>query len=140
MRSKILSFDERIQETVEGRNTIRYGKGKTKPVAELCYHRTTNQPIVFLWLPLPSHRKSERMGRVRLWLKGNMVTFAGHVSEGFGKMKLSSEWKAMPKEKRPGNYYHQKYSPIHAGIYNKFLQQDFNNTVVLESLVDGGTY
>ncbi len=136
MREKILSFDKRIKETVEGRNIIRYGKGKTRSIAELCYHKTTNQLSIFLWLPLPSNWNSERMGRVRLWLEGNIVSFAGHVSQGFGKMKLESEWKAMPKEKRPGNYYHNKYSPIHAGVYNKIMQQNFQNAVALESLVD----
>ena len=136
MREQILGFDKRIKETVEGRNTIRYGKGKTKSIAELCYHKTTNQLSVFLWLHLPSCQKSERIGRVRLWLKGNIVKFAGHIPEGFGKMKLESEWKAMPKEKRPGNYYHNKYSPIQAGIYNQYLHKSFQDDVFLSSLVD----
>jgi hypothetical protein len=42
----------------------------------------------------------------------------------------------MPREKRPGNYYHNKYSALNATIYNKFLQKDYNDIVTLESLAD----
>lgn len=55
LREKILSFDERIQESIEGRNTIRYGRGKSKPVAEICYHRNTHKPIVFCGCQLLHH-------------------------------------------------------------------------------------
>jgi RecB family endonuclease NucS len=136
LREKILGFDERITEEFAGKNTIRYGRGKAKPIAELCYQRKINKPIIFLWLPTPTSRQKEVIGRIRLWLDGFVVTDVGHVPEGMGKMKLESEWKAMPQDKRPGNYYHNKYSALNARIYNKFLQQDFQSTVFLESLVD----
>jgi hypothetical protein len=76
------------------------------------------------------------MGRIRLWLDGSVVAYIGHVPEGMGKMKLESEWQAMPPEKRPGNYYHNKYLPFLAGVYNKFLPPNDNTTILLESLVD----
>lgn len=136
LREKILGFDERIKEEIEGRNTIRYGKGKSKPVAEICYQKSSRKLVVFLWLPTPTSWQREVIGRLRLWLDGEIVTYVGHISEGLGKMKPESEWLSMPREKRPGNHYHQKYSPFHAGVYNKFLQQDFKNIVYLQALVD----
>lgn len=136
LREKVLDFDERIKEEIEGKNAIRYGRGKTKPLVEIYYQKSKSKPIIFLWLPTPTSWRKEVIGRIRLWLDGSVVTHVGHVPEGMGKMKLESEWKAMPQDKRPGNYYHNKYSAIHAGIYNKFLQQEFQSAVFLESLVD----
>ncbi|MEH2293013.1 hypothetical protein [Nostoc sp.] len=136
LREKVLDFDERIKEEIEGKNVIMYGRSKTKPVAEIYYQRSKSKPIIFLWLPTPTSWRKEVIGRIRLWLDGSVVTHVGHVPEGFGKMKLQSEWDAMPREKRPGNYYHNKYLAFQSGIYNKFLQQDFQSTVFLESLVD----
>lgn len=51
-------------------------------------------------------------------------------------MRLESEWLNMAPEKETGNYYHQKYLPLHAGIYNKRWQEDNWNIVPLESLVN----
>lgn len=137
MRERILGFDARITEEIEGKNIIRY-KGKNKPVAEIYYYRTKSQPIIFLWLPTPSSCDSDKklMGRIRLWLQGDKVTDVGHITEGMGKMRLESEWQSMAPNKRPGNYYHRKYSPYHAGIYNKLWQEDNWDAVVLELLVN----
>ncbi|MHC5831069.1 MAG: recombinase RecB, partial [Nostoc sp.] len=69
MREKILSFDGRIKEEIEGRNTIRYGRGKAKLITELCFQRKTNKPVLFLWLPTPSSYlfgRKELIGRLRL--------------------------------------------------------------------------
>jgi RecB family endonuclease NucS len=134
MREKILSFDERIKETVEGRNTIRYGKGKTKAVAEICYQQSSSKPIIFLWLPTPTSRQKEVIGRLRLWLDGSVVTHIGHIASGFGRMKLESEWSAMPREKRPRNMFHslssKSFSPIP-------ISQGYKNTPNnLEALTD----
>jgi len=116
LREKVLGFDERIQEEIEGKNTIRYGKGKTKLVAEICYQRKTHLPIIFLWLPIPASRQKEAIGRLRLWTDGETVTHMGHVTEGFGRMKLYSEWDAMPREKRPRslryNLSHKSLIPV----------------------------
>jgi RecB family endonuclease NucS len=136
LREKILSFDERIKEEIEGRSAIRYGKGKSKPLAEIYYQKTKSKLIVFLWLPTPTSWRKEVIGRIRLWLNGFIVTDVGHVPEGMGKMKLQSEWDAMPREKRPGNYYHNKYLACNAIVYSKYLQPNLENVVSLESLVD----
>ncbi len=140
LREKILSFDERIQEEIQGRNTIRYGRGKTKLVAELCFQRKTNKPVIFLWLPTPSSllftQKRQVIGRMRLWMDGAVVTYAGHIPEGFGRMKLQSEWDAMPREQRPRNLYwslsYKSFSPVEINTYKELIP----NPDSLESLVD----
>jgi RecB family endonuclease NucS len=116
MRENILNFDKRIKETIESRNIIRYGKGKTKAVAEICYQQNSSKPIIFLWLPTPTSRRKEVIGRLRLWLDGFTVTHVGHIASGFGRMKLPSEWEAMPHEKRPKYMFrsrsYRSYLPI----------------------------
>ncbi|MEM6399807.1 MAG: recombinase RecB [Cyanobacteria bacterium P01_D01_bin.116] len=134
MREQILSFDKRIKETVEGRNTIRYGKGKAKSIAEICYQQSSNKLIIFLWLPTPTSRRKEVIGRLRLWLDGSTVTHVGHIASGFGRMKLPSEWEAMPKEKRPKYMFrsrsYRSYLPI--SIFEGYKNTPSN----LESLTD----
>jgi RecB family endonuclease NucS len=52
-RQQILSFDERMKEVVEPQS-FRYGKGKTKPCAEIIQLKDLKgikQPVIFLWLP-----------------------------------------------------------------------------------------
>ena len=140
LREKILSFDGRIKEEVEGRNTIRYGRGKTKPVAELCYQRKINKPVIFLWLPTPSSllftQRRQVIGRMRLWIDGSVVTYAGHIPEGMGRMRLESEWNDMPREQRPRNLYHslsyKSFSPVSSSIYKDLISTPNS----LESLAD----
>jgi len=137
MRDSILSFDERITEELEGRNTIRYGRGKSKPVAELRFHKKTHKVVLFLWLPTPSSYnfgRKEAIGRLRLWMDGSFVTHVGHIPEGIGRMKLQSEWEAMPREQRPGNLHYgfsyKSFSPVGIHIYDSLIQ----NPNSLESL------
>ena len=134
LREKILAFDVRIKEEIEGRNSIRYGRGKSNPVAELCFYRKINKPVIFLWLPTPTSRQKEVIGRLRLWIDGETVTHIGHVPEGFGRMKLQSEWDAIPREKRPGNLY---WSRSHKSFIPVSLSQSYKNVPnTLESLAD----
>jgi RecB family endonuclease NucS len=55
-RQQILSFDERMKEVVESQR-FRYGKGKTKPCAEIVqvkpFSEGPKQPTLVLWLPAP---------------------------------------------------------------------------------------
>lgn len=103
-RQQILTFDSRIQEIVEAKS-IRYGTGKSKLCAEICFNRSLQRPILFLWLPLPTYSKAsskpERIGRLRLWLSDGVSTHIGHVPEGFGKMRPEEEWKSIPRSKWP---------------------------------------
>jgi RecB family endonuclease NucS len=138
MRNLILSFHPKMQELIESKNTIRYS-GKAKMCAELTFNRKLNKPIVFLWLPTPSSFRFERkevIGRMRLWMDNSIVTHAGHVSEGMGKMKLISEWEAIPSEQRPRNLgYSLSYkssSPVGTYMYEKLIQ----NPDSLQSLVN----
>ena len=134
MREQILSFDERIKETVEGRNTIRYGRGKTKAIAEICYQQSSNKPIIFLWLPTPTSWRKEVIGRLRLWLDGSTVTYVGHIASGFGRMKLQLEWDAMPREKRPKHMFHSRSSKSFTPVP---IPKGYNNTPnTLEALAD----
>lgn len=115
MREKILGFDARITEEIEGKNTIRY-KGKNKLIAEIYYYRTKSKPIIFLWLTTPTSWKKEVIGRLRLWIDGATVTHVGHIPEGMGRMKLQHEWDAMPKDKRPKYMFHsgssKSFTPV----------------------------
>lgn len=103
-RQQILSFHPRMQEMVN-KTSIQYGTGKTKLCAEICFRRSQQQPVLFLWLPLPncwrSRNRPERIGRLRLWITDGIVTHVGHVPEGFGKMRLEEEWHALPRSKWP---------------------------------------
>ncbi|MBN3961793.1 endonuclease NucS domain-containing protein [Nostoc sp. NMS8] len=140
LREKVLGFDGRIKEEIEGKNTIRYGRGKAKPVAELCYQRKINKPVIFLWLPTPSSllftQRRQVIGRIRLWMDGSVVTHVGHIPEGFGRMRLQSEWDAMPREKRPRNLYwslsYKSFSPVVINTYKELIA----NPDSLESLAD----
>lgn len=140
LREKILSFDGRIKEEIEGKNTIRYGRGKAKPLAEFCFQRKINKPVIFLWLPTPSSllftQRRQVIGRMRLWMDGAVVTHAGHIPQGMGRMRLESEWNDMPREKRPGNLYHslsyKSFSPVSSSIYKDLIP--IPNS--LESLAD----
>ncbi|MGB6298457.1 MAG: hypothetical protein WBF90_20050 [Rivularia sp. (in: cyanobacteria)] len=61
------------------------------------------------------------------------VTHVGHIASRFGRMKLPSEWEAIPHEKRP------KYM-FRSGFYRSYLPipilQGYNDTLnSLEALV-----
>ncbi|MBW4429844.1 MAG: DUF91 domain-containing protein [Nostoc desertorum CM1-VF14] len=141
LREKVLGFDGRIKEEIEGRNTIRYGRGKAKPVAELCYQSKTRKLIIFLWLPVPSSlfgNSKEVIGRIRLWTDGASVTDVGHVPEGLGKMKLQFQWDAVPREKRPHLRQSLSYKsliPLPINWYSN-LRDTCKISNSLESLID----
>jgi len=118
VRNEILCCSQRMKETVE-KKSIFYGSGKTRLCAEICFHQSTQNPILFLWLPTPSsliHRNVYRenineiayikkpiIGRLRIWTNRITISHVGHIPEGFGKMKTLLEWKQVLPEKRPRN-------------------------------------
>lgn len=119
-RQQILSFDSRIQEVVDAKS-IQYGTGKTKLCAEICFNRSQQRPVLFLWLTLPTYwagsRRIEMVGRLRLWLNDGNLTHVGHVSQGLGKMRLKEEWDAIPKSRWPrqallNNLSHRSHIPV----------------------------
>lgn len=103
-RQQILTFHPRMQEMVS-KTSIQYGTGKTKLCAEICFQKSQQQTILFLWLPLPNcwniAERPERIGRLRIWMTGETATHVGHVPSGLGKMRLEEEWRALPKSKWP---------------------------------------
>ena len=132
MRAKILSFDDKITEEVLGKNTIRYGRGKSRPIAEIYFQRKTSRPIVFLWLPIPTPtslfplQTRVLIGRMRLWSDESGITHVGHIPEGLGKMKLQLEWEAMPLEKRPtinSSYSSKSMTPVQTRVYQNLVQR-----------------
>jgi RecB family endonuclease NucS len=138
MREKILDFDARIQEKIEGKNTIKYS-GKSKIFAEISFQRKINKPVIFLWLPTPSSLlgiSQEVIGRLRLWMDDSKVTHVGHIPEGFGKMRLESEWNTMSQEQRPRNLMHslsyKSFSPVDIFAYERAIA----NPQSLDSLAD----
>ena len=91
-----------MKEIVDKKN-IQYGSGKSKLCAEICFHQKSQKPFLFLWLPIPKTAIGSfysewlnRVGRTRIWSDGQEISHLGHTPEGFGKMKLLSEWELTP--------------------------------------------
>ena len=104
MRDKILLFDKRMKEVIDSKR-INYGRGKTKICAELCFDKKSHKVVLFLRLPLVNGwREKKPLGRMRIWTDGKTVSHVGHVAEGFGRMKLKSEWKQIPRSDWPRNF------------------------------------
>jgi len=95
-RATLLRFDPRLQETVVAQSVqtrnIQYGKGQ-KVCAELCFDRKAKQPVLFLWLTLPTGYNKKLVGRMRVWLQGDEAAYVGHIPAGMGKMKSPEEWR-----------------------------------------------
>lgn len=105
VRERLLASSERMKERLSDQS-IEYGSRKTRLCAEICFHRQSQRPILFLWLPTPGtyvwrEVKPPVIGRLRIWTDGERISHVGHVADGFGKMKLRSEWEQMPVAKRP---------------------------------------
>jgi RecB family endonuclease NucS len=105
LRAKLLSHP-RLKETSQP-GVVYYGAGKSKCAAEIRHSRTSQQPILFLWLPTPSslifQKEISGVGRLRFWLEdGRSISHVGHVPNGFGRMKLESEWKSVGKNQCAG--------------------------------------
>ena len=88
IRKQILSFDQRIEEITESKS-IKYGRGKTKLCAELCFQRKSREIVLFLWLYIPNYRKRQAVGRMQIrtsdW--SDYLDFA-HVPKGISKMEF----------------------------------------------------
>lgn len=143
MREQILLFDKRIQETVDSKKAIRYGKGQ--PCAELCWDRKTQKPILFFWLPLINMREKIAYGRMRVWTDGKLALYTGHVPDGLGTMKPWSEWEKVPPSQRPKNfimtYTSKSKTPMSASIHfshdrTSTLGGSSEDSPLLEALVN----
>jgi RecB family endonuclease NucS len=135
VRSKILGCSPKMKETVD-KKTIQYGSGKTKLCAEICFQQASQKPILFLWLPTPNtlnrqvykedtneiaYIKKPIIGRLRLWTNEQGISHLGHIAEGFGKMKLLSEWSRQSPSKLPKCLHegqsHKSHTPVGIEVY-----------------------
>ena len=134
-RQQILSFHPRLQERV-GTTRIQYGAGQTQLCAELCVEKSRQRPILFLWLPLPSARRGERMGRLRIWTQDGIPTHVGHIPQGLGRMRLKEDWEVLPKTRWPRktlltNLSHRSMVPV---AYRGYVRGRLADAVDAESL------
>ena len=140
MRENILLFDKRIQEMIEPKKSISYGRGKTKTCAELSWERKLQKPVLFLRLPIPNvSRKQRNLGRMKIWTDGKTVSYVGHVPEGFGIMKPMAEWNKIPQNEWPKSFsmgmsYNSK-TPLDCAIYLRIIEHREDSTS-LEALVE----
>lgn len=95
IREQTLRFDRRMQEMPTA-GSIVYGRGKTKPCAELRFDSARNQLLFYLWLPhvVQRFKKQVFIARMRIWTDWNTISDIGHVPKGPGRMLSYSEWKA----------------------------------------------
>lgn len=140
MREKILLFDKRMQEMIDTKKSISYGRGKTKTCAELCWERKLQKPVLFLRLPIPNvWREQKNLGRMRIWTDGKTVSYVGHVPEGFGIMKPMVEWEKIPHNEWPKSFsmgmsYNSK-TPLDCATYLRIVEYREDSTS-LEALVE----
>ncbi|WP_338442057.1 hypothetical protein VZG28_02850 [Synechococcus elongatus IITB4] len=80
LRIKILNFDPRIQEVVQGQS-IFYGKGK-KHVAELCID-PAREFCIFFWFPNDENFFRGRVRRFRYWTNWITASYWGACHAGF---------------------------------------------------------
>ncbi|MBD1814272.1 endonuclease NucS [Microcoleus vaginatus DQ-U2] len=83
IRQQILRFDNRMQEIIEPKS-IKYGIPKTKPCAELYFHRKSKEIIFFLWLPIPNRTK-QAIARMQVHTNLDVYWQFSHVPEGLYK-------------------------------------------------------
>lgn len=116
--------------------SIQYGRQKSKLCVEIYFDKKESQLVLFMWIPLWNYRNKISIGRHRIWSDWSQVSYIAHVIEGLGKKKSPQEWMSVPHEKKPGNYYHRKYSAneFHENIATFIGCKD--ESCSLESVVD----
>lgn len=97
VRERLLCFHERLQE-IKGANFVKYGRGKSNICAEIRANTYSiemknlgfNQPVLFLYLPIPDRRTSRTLGSD----ESNKL-----YRHPLGRMQLcssSKDWKTLP--------------------------------------------
>lgn len=117
IRRKILSFDQRMQETANG-GDFRYGKGKNF-CAELYFNSKSNEAILFLWIPLLSLRQSR--ARARIFTDWKTVSIIGYAKEGWRKVKnkmLIEPYKSILKDYREDLATIDKYENLEILVHS----------------------
>lgn len=124
LREKLLKKPD-ITETIEKTGLV-YGN-KKRSAMEIRFHRLSQQPVLFCWIPTCSSmgREVPKIVRHRLWIgKSHQPEFLGHVPEGWGHMKTEEEWKLIPREKWPvktlrNSVYHTSHIPVEFGPFRR---------------------
>lgn len=90
IRETILSFDQRMKE-VSASGVISYGKGKSKPCAEIRILSFSKKPGLILWLPNPKMIfNQKRIGRMRIYTKDwNKVSRIDYMPKG---TRFTRDW------------------------------------------------
>jgi RecB family endonuclease NucS len=90
IRETILSFDQRMKE-VSASGVISYGKGKSKPCAEIRILSFSKKPGLILWLPNPKIIfNQKRIGRMRIYTKDwNKVSRIDYMPKG---TRFTRDW------------------------------------------------
>lgn len=101
LRGKLLQRPD-ISETID-KSLVLYGNRK-KTALEIRFHKGTQQPVLFCWIPtfISMGSQNEKVRRHRLWIgKDHQPEYLGHIPEGWGQMKTKEEWERIPREKWP---------------------------------------
>lgn len=114
IRSKVLRFNKKINETISGDSVI-YGCGKTKPIMEIRFDTLREKPTLFLWLPFSSSQtmgyKSRRtLLRIKIWTDWLHVFYLGYIRNGNGVMITPEEFKIFPVNLIPASLLPGKQS------------------------------
>lgn len=132
LREKLLKKPD-ITETIE-KNGLVYGN-KKRTEMEIRFHRLSQQPVLFCWIPTCSSMSREvpKIARHRLWIgKDHQPEFLGHVPEGWGHMKTKEEWDEIPMEKWPvktlrDSIHHSSHMPIGFGPFRRNFVEKIQN-------------
>ncbi|PSF31750.1 hypothetical protein C7H19_22255 [Aphanothece hegewaldii CCALA 016] len=96
IRQQILQFDSRLEEIVRT-NSFLYGKGKSKPCAEI-YFNTHQFCYIFLWLPLPN-RHTNSFARMRVGTDDYVtVRSLAHIPQGKHHASSSYNWELYKRQ------------------------------------------
>ncbi|MGB3199802.1 MAG: hypothetical protein WBA99_02800 [Nodosilinea sp.] len=108
IRSKILVFDHRIQETSK-HFSVTYHRGKALPIAEIKYDKKKDNTFLYLFLPFQKSQGRRVVSRVKakIWFSDRGVTDVGFIFHSKMSPITHQEWllgrkfcqeKAMVKE------------------------------------------
>lgn len=132
IRTKILAFDYRIQETSK-QGSIILGRGKSLPVAEFKYDKEKESTFLYLFLPFQKSRGRRIISRVKakIWLSDQAVTDVGFIFHPRMNPITHKEW-------IQGEKFCQEKAVIKAWIRHAIIssEEDLNKSRVRKQLID----
>ncbi|MBE9109528.1 hypothetical protein IQ273_08880 [Nodosilinea sp. LEGE 07298] len=93
IRSRILSFDHRIQEASK-QGSVALSRGKSLPIAEFKYNKEKDKTFLHLFLPFQKSRSKQVISRVKakIWFSGQRVTDVGFIFHSRMNPITHDEW------------------------------------------------